>query len=107
MTFGFFKYRRKESDRVLSKVVKVKLQKNFYNYLIKIVCFYSGLSFYLKINKNERKKKFTLQNIKNYKLDIIQLKSRRSILLYQIVKKSDNTIIFFNKHFIKVTEFKK
>ena len=71
MTFGFFKREKKENDRVLSKVTKIKLQKNSYNYLIRIIYFHSSLLFYLKISENRGEKKLILQSIKNYKLDII------------------------------------
>ena len=71
VTFDSLKYGKKEDDRVLLEVVKIKLQKNFYNCLIKIVYFHLSLSLYSKISENKKKEKLTLQNIKDYKLNII------------------------------------
>ena len=71
MIFGSLKYRKKESDRILSEIAKIKLQKNFYNYFIRTVCFHLNLSLHFKVNENKRREKFTLQNIKSYKLNII------------------------------------
>ena len=71
VTFSFLKREKKESDRVLLKITKIKLQENSNSYFIRIICFYSDLSFHFKINKNEKKEKLTLQNIKDYKLNII------------------------------------
>ena len=60
MTFGFFKCKRKEGDRILSEIIKIKRQKNFCNYFIKIVRFHLSLSLRSKINKDRKRKKYTL-----------------------------------------------
>ena len=60
MIFGSLKREKKENNRVLSKIVKVKLPKKFYNYFVGIIRLYSGLSLHLKINKDGWKEKFIL-----------------------------------------------
>ena len=60
VTFSSLKCEKKENNRILFRVAKVKLQKNSYNCLIKIVCLHSGLSLRPKVNKDGKKEKFTL-----------------------------------------------